>query len=123
MKTDIITVLLKHKIYEFCIDVCFRSISRNFKFSSNIRIPSVGETFEMIYDKENDDIYYRCKVIDHKTMDCYKEFTIDEKESMAFAISYKANECGGEIINEDEETYFMHDELVNLEFSYINQKR
>ena len=113
---NILKVVLKHHIYEMCINVCFSQLKNNFK-SDKKRIPEPGEKFACIHDKVNDDIYFNCAVIRITDCEIYKDFTDSEKRELAFAISFDRSEYDGQTINENDIEYFTYGDMENLVFT------
>jgi hypothetical protein len=114
-KDNILKVILKHHIYEACINVCFNHIIKNFN-SDKKRIPAPGEVFVSIQDKENEDIYFNCKIIDKKDLEEYDAFVEFQKRNFAFAFEFDRSEYEGEVISENGQEYFTYRDMEFLVF-------
>jgi len=115
MNTDIIKTAIKHTIYEFCINIFFDNIVKNFPKKSK-RVPEIGERFVKVIDKVNGESYFKCTIIDPKTMDYYDEMEEHEKKDVLMAMYFKWSEFEGDVIDRDESQYFSFEEFKDLKF-------
>lgn len=127
MSNEIFHITIKHKIYEWCIDVVFNYIFKNFPSKAK-RVPHIGEKYVSIHHINIDEIYFNCTIVDPKKLEDYDLMDDIEIADMIFAISYKKaiynTEDGEEIeifdSSKDEEDrgyqYFLTDDMEYLEF-------
>ena len=88
MGNNIFHVVLKHKIYEWCLDIIFRHIVRNFP-SKAPHIPQIGEKYVSIQHVNLEETYFNCTVVDPAGLDEYDLLDDTEKQDVKFAISFK----------------------------------
>lgn len=88
MNNDIFHITIKHKIYEWCIDVIFKHIFRNFPRKAK-RIPMVGEKYIYIKHLDINETYYNCTIVDSNVLIDYDLLEESEKKDIVFAIKYK----------------------------------
>ena len=127
MSNEIFKITIKHKIYEWCIDVVFKHIIRNFP-SQNTRVPKIGEKYVYIRHNDIEETYYNCRIVDPKSLEDYDLLDKDEKTGLVFATSYKKLlyrtdegediEVYGEEEGDESEgyQYFIVDDMPYLEF-------
>ena len=130
MNNEIFHVAIKHKVYEWCIDVIFKHIVRNFPQKAR-RVPKVGEKYIYIKEPTIEETYYNCLIIEPSELEDYDLLDEAEKQDLVFAIRYKTliyrTEEGEEIEvstdedNDDEEKedgfqYFTTTEMETLIF-------
>jgi hypothetical protein len=127
MSSEIFKITIKHTVYEWCIDIIFKHILKNFPSTSR-RIPEIGEKYVYIRELTIDETYYNCLIIDPKKIDDYNLLDEEEKQDLVFAIMYKRliykDEEGGvvEIFGDGETAtndgfqYFTTSDMEVLEF-------
>jgi len=116
MTNDILQTTIKHHIYELCLKVLFDNIKKNFPRKKN-RIPTIGERYVVIHDKENGDTYYTCTIIDPKKLDMYADMDDAEKKEVLIAIKYAKDMYDGDVIETNGEQYFSREEVEYLIFT------
>lgn len=133
VSNEIFKIIFKHKLYEFCIDIIFKHILRNFP-SDVRRIPEVGEKYTYIRETVINEKYYNCVVISPEKLEDYNLLDEEEQNDLAFAITYKKlvyNDDDGNIIEifgdsdnitkngtRDGYQYFTFSEMDILEFRF-----
>ena len=115
MNNDILKTVVKHTIYEFCIDVFFKHIANNFPKTKK-RVPAIGEKFVKILDRFNRETYFQCLIIEPKSMEYYDELDEAIKDRILIAVRFSWNEFDGEVIERNEEQYFTEVEFEELVF-------
>jgi len=117
MNTEIFKITIKHKVYEWCIDIIFKHILKNFPSKAR-RIPEAGEKYVYIREPMIDETYYNCLIIDPKKLEDYNLLDEEEKQDLVFAIKYKRliyKDEDGEVI----EIFGDGDDAENDGFQYF----
>lgn len=87
-------IILKHKIYESCINVFFDNLMKNFPVKQFV--PKIGDKFSVITDLETGDTFYNCTIIDKTDLhyyddlvEHYEDVELDINE-VAFGVRYQS---------------------------------
>jgi len=120
--------LLKHKIFESCIDVFFDNAMRNFDIAK--KHPNIGDRYSIIYDSYTGDTFYNCEIISIKDLTFYEDLVDKyndedglELNDIAFGIRYTKYTDPYDTVEQfdgydsDGETCFNHDELDDIIFN------
>jgi len=89
-----IKTFVKHCIYDFCIDIFFNRVSRNFKNSRSNKLPKAGEFYSRVVHKYDDETYHNCIVTG------LEERTNNSNENY-YIITIKYEYCNGSIFDDD----------------------
>ena len=109
----IFTLFIKYIICDYCINLYFNTINKNFPINETI-FPTVGSKFVAIHDSINDDHYIDCIVIAIKNMEFYQDENI-KMSKMVFAFKYSRYEYDGELIEIDGEQCFDINEFNKMD--------
>jgi hypothetical protein len=121
-----LSTLLKHRIYESCIDVFFDTLMKNFNISKSY--PRIGDRYSVIYDAVVGDTFYDCIIVPIEQLSFYEDLRDSYRDQgmnindLAFGIRYsKYVDELGEIEGFPEyesygETSFAHAELEDIVF-------
>lgn len=120
-----ISIALKHYMYELAIDTFFDRLSAN--FPKQRILPVIGESYSKIIDTDLNEAFYDCVIIPISELTYYDEL-IDlsnddgaDLGDLAFGIRYKGYEDLDDPMESDryeeyEEAHFEKDELDYLVF-------
>jgi len=88
-------IAVKHFLYDFCIDLIFKSIKANFNNNTSNKFPKVGEYYSRVSHKYDDENYRNCIV---KGV----EKRINKSNENYYLIHIKYEYTSGKIFNDDE---------------------
>lgn len=88
VSNEIFKITFKHTLYEFCIDIIFKHILRNFP-SEVRRVPEIGERYTYIRETVINETYCNCLVINPQKLEDYGLLDEEERNDLAFAITYE----------------------------------